>query len=103
MGTASRWSTWTFPPEPCRLTEAITPPTWSPGVALNGTVTVNGSFTRSPGLIVMVFFGMATHEPTSFGDSEAASRSREPDVVLNASDAYTSKVTGFWLKFVTPT
>ena len=90
IGTAIRRSTFTLVPAPLLAVtsiDAMTPPTWSPGVAVDGMASVNGSLTRLPGAIVTLAFGNDTQDPMSLGFAAAGSRSSEPDAVLNASEA----------------
>ncbi|MFB6398607.1 hypothetical protein AAFH96_36925 [Polymorphospora sp. 2-325] len=67
------------------VTEATMPPAWSPGVALAGTVSVNGMSARERAGTVTVVWASRIQPPTSVGGRSAGSRSKPPDVVLYAS------------------
>ncbi|MFN8169887.1 MAG: hypothetical protein U0S36_14060 [Candidatus Nanopelagicales bacterium] len=72
-------------PSACALT-ATMPPAWSPGLALRGTVMVNGIDTDLPAGMVTVDFASFTHEPTPVLGSPAwRSANPPPPAALNAS------------------
>jgi hypothetical protein len=73
-------ASWAVPEE-----EATMPPTWKPGVAFAGTVTVKGTITVEWARTVTRDFARWTQLPTSTGRRAAGSRSKPPVEVLRAS------------------
>ena len=72
----------------CSVTrEEITAPTWSPGDALSGTTTSNGTITSLPGFTVTSSADIVTQVPTSVGFSAEGKSANWPLVVENASVA----------------
>ena len=65
----------------------ITAPTWSPGDALSGTTTSNGTITSLPGFTVTSSADIVTQVPTSVGFSAEGKSANWPLVVENASVA----------------
>src|SRR5262249_8376223 len=76
------------------VSDATIPPAWSPGVALAGMVSVNGTIDRPRPGTVTFSWSTFTHAPTSTGFLPAASRSKPPARGLNASLAYTRRGNG---------
>ena len=81
-------------PVPMAFEAATIAPTWSPGLASSGTVTVIGSVSCVPACRVMSRLGRVIQEPTSSGASSPGRMSNSPCSLLKASVAYTSKFRG---------
>ena len=62
---------------------ATTPAEWSPGVASEGTVTLNLMSTRFPGSTVYWLAPSVTHVPTSLAFSSSRRRLKEPSVATS--------------------
>ncbi len=72
--------------------EVTTPPLWSPGIAVVGTLTVKGTGTVCPACTVTSPCPKDTHVPTRSDGVPAGSRSSCPGEVVKASAAYTRNV-----------
>src|ERR1051326_2744493 len=73
--------------------DTTTPPAWSPGVAVAGTDTVNGTSTVLPAGMVTTGPANLIQVPMSVGLRLAGSRSKAPLGWLNASVPYTANGT----------